>query len=847
VITTYIQPTEITMDSIKMKQNTSFNLALNKPTAQSSVYQSGKYGYDPHGACNGKKDGGFGFHTLKENQPWWQIDLQGTYQLSEIKIYNRIAFKERSSMLNILLSHDALNWELCYSNDEKHLFGGIDGSPLLVNIHHKVARYVRLQLRDNESLHLDEVEIYGIPFQADGSELKSHQDEATLSANFYNQANLPVSPHVMQNLIMNMFSKLRLHDTDLGKIRVGNYGDGGYVIPDDLVDLKGVVSIGIGREVSFDKHLADMGIKVFQYDHTIEAPPIVHENFLFNKVGWGAEDSSGFITLSKIIETNGLDDGDLLLKFDVENAEWDALFNVQPDLLKRFRMITCELHNFDQLENISVFNKVSQVMSLLTANHTVVHIHPNNCCGIALVAGIVLPKLIEFSFLRNDRASFYPSHGSIPSSLDYPNVKSQPEIILTPFHINLGLNVNINLALNKPTAQSSAYQLERYDYDPHGACNGKKNGGFGFHTLKENQPWWQIDLQGTYRLSEIKIYNRIASQERASALNILLSDDALNWELCYSNDKHHLFGGIDGNPLLVNTHQKSARYVRLQLRENEYLHLDEVEIYGIPFATNGSELKSDQDEATLSANFYSQAYLPPSPPSKEIPTELILDFTLGNKIPIINRYCNDTLSSPKYLSMQAYNNAFDQLEKSCFKYYGNTLDYLLSAFDQYSVLHKRVLVFGLTGVNCDAISLWKGATEVYVIDYNLPISEHPQVRVFSYEDYISSNIQADVGISISSFEHDGLGRYGDPINPTGDLEAMQLSKKLIKKEGIFFFSVPVGKDCIVWNAHRIYGKIRLPMMFEGWEVLDTFGFSDSLMVNQDLGHYREPVFVLKNI
>jgi hypothetical protein len=37
------------------------------------------------------------------------------------------------------------------------------------------------------------------------------------------------------------------------------------------------------------------------------------------------------------------------------------------------------------------------------------------------------------------------------------------------------------------------------------------------------------------------------------------------------------------------------------------------------------------------------------------------------------------------------------------------------------------------------------------------------------------------------------------------------------------------------------------MMFEGWEVLDTFGFSDSLMVNQDLGHYREPIFVLKNI
>lgn len=161
-------------------------------------------------------------------------------------------------------------------------------------------------------------------------------------------------------------------------------------------------------------------------------------------------------------------------------------------------------------------------------------------------------------------------------------------------------------------------------------------------------------------------------------------------------------------------------------------------------------------------------------------------------------------------------------------------------------LYKN-LIFGLAGINCDAISLWKGAKDIYVIDYNLPVSEHPQVHVLSYEDYISQNIQTDVAISISSFEHDGLGRYGDPINPNGDLEAMKLAKKLIKKDGLLFFSVPIGKDCIVWNAHRIYGKIRLPMMLDGWEMLDSFGFSESLMINQDLGRFEQPIFVLKNL
>lgn len=409
------------------------NLALNKPTAQSSIFNSQKYGYNPQGACNGKKTGKFGFHTCPENQPWWQIDLQETSQLSEIRIYNRLNFEERASTLNILLSQDALNWQLCYSNCQDNLFGGIDGQPLRVDLQQRVARFVRLQLRENQSLHLDEVEIYGTPFKPDGLESNCNQDEVTLYANFLSQAGSPPSLQIMQSLIMNMLSKLQMYDTELGKIRIGNLGDGGYVVPDDLTDIKGILSIGIGQEVSFDLHFAKMGVNVFQYDHTIKAPPVPHEKLLFNKIGWSSKNSNGFMTLSKMIETNSLEGGDFILKFDVESAEWDALYEVNPDLLKRFRIITCELHRFHALEDIAFLNKFNRVITLLTTHHFVVHLHPNNCCGISLVAGIALPKLIEFSFLRNDRASFYPSHASIPSSLDYPNVKRKPEIILTPF------------------------------------------------------------------------------------------------------------------------------------------------------------------------------------------------------------------------------------------------------------------------------------------------------------------------------------------------------------------------------------------------------------------------------
>jgi Caenorhabditis protein of unknown function, DUF268 len=35
----------------------------------------------------------------------------------------------------------------------------------------------------------------------------------------------------------------------------------------------------------------------------------------------------------------------------------------------------------------------------------------------------------------------------------------------------------------------------------------------------------------------------------------------------------------------------------------------------------------------------------------------------------------------------------------------------------------------------------------------------------------------DAGFSISSFEHDGLGMYGDPLDPDGDLKAMRKMKQ----------------------------------------------------------------------
>ena len=53
---------------------------------------------------------------------------------------------------------------------------------------------------------------------------------------------------------------------------------------------------------------------------------------------------------------------------------------------------------------------------------------------------------------------------------------------------------------------------------------------------------------------------------------------------------------------------------------------------------------------------------------------------------------------------------------------------------------------------------------------------------------------------ISSFDHDGLGRYGDPINPEGDLQAMQTVASVLRDDGILFLTVPIGTYTVDTHA-----------------------------------------------
>ena len=233
------------------------------------------------------------------------------------------------------------------------------------------------------------------------------------------------------------------------------------------------------------------------------------------------------------------------------------------------------------------------------------------------------------------------------------------------------------------------------------------------------------------------------------------------------------------------------------------------------------------------------------PPPNTIPNHQLDGFTMNGQIPVLYWYFDERknlFDAPVINSAEQYKEAFKNLENKSFKYYGEAINLFYSAFEKYKLRGKSVLIWGLAGLNCEAMAIWQGAEHVYVVDYNKPVCEHEKITVFNHEELLRSGIKTDVAISFSSFEHDGLGRYGDPLNPNGDIEAMSAVRNFLRDDGFMFLGVPQGQDCLVWNAHRIYGEKRLPLLLNGWKTKTVF--EQTTNIGYPLGGMTHPLMVL---
>ncbi len=232
------------------------------------------------------------------------------------------------------------------------------------------------------------------------------------------------------NKIQLLLQKLYPVSCDKELIRLGPKGDGGYLLPNDLEGIEACFSPGVAFLSGFEKDCADLGMKVFLADKSVDQPAEEHRLFNFTKKFVGVTSNDDFITMDNWVSISLPDSqSDLILQIDIEGCEYEVFLSISGKLMRRFRIIVAEFHKLDQLLNSPFFNLAARVFEKILQTHTCVHIHPNNFYGSTQMKGLDIPRLLEFTFLRNDRIT-NPSYQNVfPNPLDYDNTDNPPLIL----------------------------------------------------------------------------------------------------------------------------------------------------------------------------------------------------------------------------------------------------------------------------------------------------------------------------------------------------------------------------------------------------------------------------------
>jgi hypothetical protein len=186
--------------------------------------------------------------------------------------------------------------------------------------------------------------------------------------------------------------------------RIGSDFDGGYFLPENFLEIDGVISAGIGDNNDFEFALASLGKKVLQFDPTILAPPLTHPNlsFVSEYVDKDNNLNKCFTLYSSMFNYSP---ENVLLKIDIEGSEWE-LFNKSKeapnklDFIPKVHTLVIEFHGISHIWEEDKWEGMKDSLTTILENFEPIALAGNNCRAFFQCGGVPMLDVFEVTFVR---------------------------------------------------------------------------------------------------------------------------------------------------------------------------------------------------------------------------------------------------------------------------------------------------------------------------------------------------------------------------------------------------------------------------------------------------------------
>ena len=261
--------------------------------------------------------------------------------------------------------------------------------------------------------------------------------------------------------IYNFLKELKPYDLPSSKrIRFGPSQDGGYVLLDkELENIEVLYSYGVGTNSDFELMFCEKYKAIARlYDHTVDTIPVNKDFLYFKKEGVGPKETKNLNTIENHIKENGDGKKKLILKMDVEGAEWDTLSSIPNSVLGLFEQIVVEIHNLHSFKpdykginlSKSKLDYKTQVIKKINASFYLYHVHANNYEPLFYIKSFKVPNVMELTFVNKKYfKSVECSKNIFPTKFDKPNNPTRADIKLYFWPFYSGIIQHIIYIMNR--------------------------------------------------------------------------------------------------------------------------------------------------------------------------------------------------------------------------------------------------------------------------------------------------------------------------------------------------------------------------------------------------------------